>query len=68
MTALGLGLGLGILDLVSGIWSTVKLGTGIWVKFRLGTGIWYPLPLSRPPIVGSVNDGSQSISRLNFKF
>ena len=42
MTTLGLGLGLGILDLVTGIWTTVKLGTGIWVKFRQGTGILYP--------------------------
>ena len=48
VTALGLGLGLGILDLVTGIWTKVKLGTGIWTKFRMGTGIWYPPP--PPPL------------------
>lgn len=34
-----LGLGLGILGLVTGIWAKAKLGTGILAKFRLGTGI-----------------------------
>ena len=34
-----LGLELGILGLVTGIWAKAKLGTGILAKFRLGTGI-----------------------------
>ena len=37
-----LGLGLGILGLVTRFWAKVKLGTGIWAKFRFGTGIWGP--------------------------
>ena len=34
-TALGLGLGLDILDLVTGICTKVKLGTGIWYSHEI---------------------------------
>lgn len=65
MTALGLGLGFGILDLLGGIWTTVKLGFGLNLGWELGFGT--PLPPSQPSIVGSLNDGSQSICSLDFQ-
>lgn len=46
MTALGLGLEFGILDLLGGIWATVKLRFGLNLGWELGFGT--PLPLHNP--------------------